>query len=221
MTEGSQAQGSGKATIVVIGDSMYPTLRHLDLVYITPVTGQGVRVGDVIVYSHQCNCKKVVHRVVSVKPDGIQTKGDSLIHVDNWVTNPDAVVGRVELAQRGNRQRHIHGGKAGQFVGLTGYAYAELRGFVRRPIWQVYRLLSWSGIFRVLVPGRMKPRILTFSKPGGVEMQLLMGRWTVGTRPPGRKSWKIKPPFRLFIDESALIVPGEEQCQPGVCKYEN
>jgi len=221
MTECSMDQGSGNSTVVVIGNSMYPTLRHLDLVYITPVGAQSIRVGDVIVYTHKCQCKKVVHRVVSVHPYGLRTRGDGVTHNDGWVTAPRDVIGKVELAQRGNIQRHIRGGKSGQLVGFTGHSYAWLRECVRRPIWQVYRFLCWTGVFRVLVPGNMKPRILTFSKPGGVEMQLLMGRWTVGTRSPGRKGWKIKPPFRLFIDESTLKVPVEEQCQPGACEHEN
>jgi hypothetical protein len=50
----------------------------------------------------------------------------------------------------------------------------------------------------------LRPRVITFERDGAREMQLVLGRRIIGRCAPGDAKWKIKRPFRLFVDEKAL-----------------
>jgi hypothetical protein len=76
-------------------------------------------------------------------------------------------------------------------VSVAGGAY---RGFVR------------SGPFDFLLPGGLKPRPVCFNGRGAATFKLLMGRQTVGHYDYRLKRWRIRRPFRLFVNEQALPV---------------
>jgi signal peptidase I len=63
----------------VDGYSMLPTLEGGDLVVIQNVPIGDVRVGEIVVYNGLCSTggESVVHRVVSITPSGLITKGDN------------------------------------------------------------------------------------------------------------------------------------------------
>jgi signal peptidase I len=63
----------------VDGTSMLPTLEGGDLVVIQGATISQIHVGDIIVYGAPCSAggESVVHRVVSMTPDGLITMGDN------------------------------------------------------------------------------------------------------------------------------------------------
>jgi signal peptidase I len=63
-------------TIVLVGNSMRPTLRALDVVTISSKI-QKIRPGDIIVFPSPKNNQKVVHRVISIVPQGMVTRGDN------------------------------------------------------------------------------------------------------------------------------------------------
>jgi hypothetical protein len=50
----------------------------------------------------------------------------------------------------------------------------------------------------------MRPRVISFNREGGTELQLVMGRKVIGRRLEGKSGWNIRRPFRLFVDEEAL-----------------
>jgi len=84
----------GYVTLAVVeGTSMEPVLQTGDVVVvIRKVKPEELSVGDIVVYRRGSSL--VIHRVVSLGPSGLVTKGDN-----NWAPDPpvpyEAVVGKV------------------------------------------------------------------------------------------------------------------------------
>ena len=75
-----QAEGSILNTIavVVIGDSMWPTLRDGDTFEAIPYSNQPIEIGDVVVFNDPTHTSRIcVKRVAHVKPDGLFVEGDN------------------------------------------------------------------------------------------------------------------------------------------------
>lgn len=186
------------------GSSMSPFLKSLDSLRVIPYNGRNIRRGDVIVFRHPGEHHKVTHRVISVDSGTIRTRGDNNPHADEWVLNPGDIIGRVVSARRKNRRVRVYGGLAGRIIAYVFrlFLLARLRLYsLFRP---VYLKLAKSGIFRRFLPVKLKTRVVSFKRPSGVELQLLIGKRAIGWRRPGQNHWNIRPPFRLFIDEASL-----------------
>ncbi len=194
------------------GISMHPLLRGGDGLKVIPYTDRRVCVGDVVVFrSPDPQMQEVVHRVVSVNPQGIRTKGDNNNHLDSWILQPEDIIGRVVSAKREDRIFAVHGGFRGTIVARMirvkkriDRIISGIRRLLYKILHPVYRRLSQSGIFRKILPRQFKPRILCFKRPEGTEMQLLIHNRIIGRRCPGWDDWQIRRPFRLFIDEESL-----------------
>ena len=84
----------GYVTLAVVeGTSMEPTLQTGDVVVVIRRVGpEELSVGDIVVYRRGGSL--VIHRVVSIGPSGLVTKGDN-----NWAPDPpvpyEAVAGKV------------------------------------------------------------------------------------------------------------------------------
>jgi len=187
-----------------IGPSMNPTLKSGDRLCVSPCDGQRIQRGDVVVFISPEDGSKVVHRVVSSNPSGIRTRGDNNNRVDPWLLSHDEILGRVVSAKRGNRWRRVFGGKIGQLLGVAIRAFRALDAGVSSRLRPKYNRLEMAGIFRPWLPTRIKIRVISFNRPEGTELQLLMGRRVVGRWLPGMSRWYIRRPFRLFVDESTL-----------------
>ena len=187
-----------------IGSSMNPTLKPGDRLDTVPCYWQEIRRGDVIVFISPADESKTVHRVIFVDSNGLRTQGDNCNRIDPWVISPDQIVGRVISVQRGNRRRRIFGGYWGRIFAGTARALYVIDSHASVLLRPVYDRLARSGILRRWVPVSMEPRVISFTHPGGTELQLLMGRWVVGRRLPGMARWNIRRPFRLFVDADSL-----------------
>jgi signal peptidase I len=188
------------------GPSMNPTLWSLDRLKVISYGHRRIRCGDVVVFCPPGSDHKVAHRVVSIDHREIKTRGDNSINVDEWVLNFDNIIGYVTYAQRGKKRVCIYGGLIGRMLAfvLRLFLVFKIRLYFRsRP---AYLRLARSGFFRRCFPDRLKTRVVSFKRPSGIELQLLMGKRVIGSRPPGESCWKIRPPFRLFIDETSLPV---------------
>jgi len=191
-------------SINYLGSSMNPTLRPGDYLLILPYDGRKVCTGDVIVFILPAGHSQIVHRVVSVDPSGIKTRGDNCNQVDDWVLSPEHILGRVVSARGGNRRRRIFGGPLGKLFAVAVrviHAVDSPVSFLLRP---VYREFARAGIFIRLLPAQMRPRVISLNRAADKELQLLMGRRVIGRWLPGRTGWSIRRPFRLFVDEEAL-----------------
>ena len=200
----NEHSGGGK-TFLYTGKSMKPTFKNADILRILPYHNIPIRCGDVIVFNPSDSNKTIVHRIVSINPQGIKTMGDNNPNVDDGHITSNNIIGRVVSTHNGKKELCIS-------RGLTGILYISIIRLFRIInrgtsfiLHYPYDWLSRLGIFRRLLPARLKIRIISFNKPTGSEMQLLIGRRVVGKFLPGKDRWQIQRPFRIFIDEASLL----------------
>jgi signal peptidase len=189
---------------VYTGISMYPILKVSDKLRIVPYDGEKIRCGDVIVFIPPDGSRTITHRVISIDSQGIRTRGDNNRYKDPWILHAHKIIGRVVYAQKGNKWRRIRAGLMGRLSASPVRAICVVESVMSSLLRPVYLWLVRSGIFRKWLPGFMKIRVLSFNRPAGAELQLLMGRHVIGRLLPERDRWFIRPPFRLFVDDAFL-----------------
>lgn len=191
------------------GESMFPTLRIEDVLYVEPYGSRPIRKGDAVVFDPPgTDAVTFVHRVICCGADGIVTRGDNNLLPDRDVLQPSSIAGRVIAASDGSRRRTIAGGFAGM---VQHYAVQFRRRFFARIASLLTPLYHWLVRHRVLplqwLASRFQPKIYRFSKPGGEELHLHLGRLFAGRCVSGSTTWRIRPPFRLFVDVASLPLP--------------
>ena len=191
-------------SINYIGPSMNPTLQPGDRLRVIPYNDKKIRRGDVITFVPPGGDSKIIHRVVSVDLHGIRTRGDNCNEMDQWVLNRDQILGRVVNVQRGKRRLSVFGGPMGQLFAVTIRALHVIDSTASSLLRPGYDRLARVGIFKRWLPAQMNPRVISYDRPAGTELQLLMGRHVVGRWLPGKSGWNIRRPFRLFVDEESL-----------------
>ena len=191
-------------TMAYIGPSMNPTLKPGDRLRIVPYDGREIQRGDVIVFTPPGDDTKVIHRVIHIGSQGIKTRGDNCSQIDPWNVSPDRVHGQVVSAQRQHGRRRVFGGSFGPLYCATLRAIHTMESIVTSLFRPAYDTLARAGIFNRLLPDRIAPRVILFSRSEGTELQLLMGRRVIGRLLPGRSQWQIRRPFRLLVDEKSL-----------------
>lgn len=193
------------------GPSMNPTLWPGDGMVVVPYAeGESVRVGDVVVFFDPEKDRNIVHRVISVKEQGIRTRGDNNDQVDSIILQPEDISGKVVSVFRKNKTIRIRNGWQGHLLGGVLRTRKTLQFKVFKWLHPWYFGLARSGIFR-LPPKWLGLQVLSFQRPKGTEMYLrLWNRWTVGMFYPECHMWRLRRPFKLFIDEDSLPTPKEE-----------
>lgn len=85
--------------LVVLSESMNPTLKIGDLVIFKKVSPEEVKIGDILVFKDPDQRKNVLitHRVVNQSKQGFQSKGDACEEPDQWIVKPEEVVGKPVL----------------------------------------------------------------------------------------------------------------------------
>lgn len=190
--------------VVYTGPSMNPTLREPDLLEVKPHGTGRVSPGDVVCFKSPETGTTVVHRVVAADSDGIRTRGDNNTESDPWLLQSGEIIGCVKAVQRGTRRRAVFGGRRGLLV----LRWARLGQGIRRCLGsfphKLYSLLAGIGPFDRLLPARLRPRLVRFDVRCRVFLKLLMGRQTVGQYDDQLGTWRIRRPFRLFVNEQTI-----------------
>ncbi len=76
----------------ITSGSMWPVLKEGDLVFIEGITAkEDIHVGDIIVFRNRQNGTLTIHRVVTITPSTITTKGDANFGTDNPVIYEDVI----------------------------------------------------------------------------------------------------------------------------------
>jgi signal peptidase I len=186
------------------GSSMNPTLRDFDIIYVLPVEGNEIRVGDVISFYAIDNSKLTTHRVVSVQSGCLTTRGDNNGRVDPDPIQFENVFGRVMFARRGERIIRINGGMARRLRNRLRNVYRMMRKAALKPLKSLsYRFLQ-SNKIRNLIARYIEIHVYSFKKARGVDLKLFIGRRLIGVFPAGAKSWRIDFPFRFILSEDEL-----------------
>ena len=198
------------------GPSMYPTLKPMDRLEM--IQTDEVRPGDVVVFLAPGTDRKLAHRVLSVTSDGITTQGDGNCGPDEWLLSAGQILGVVTYAWRGKRRIRIHGGRRGRALasilrlGLM-VRLLMFKGRTRTAVRSAYLRLARKGILNRWLSPIIRTRVVSLKRPAGTELQLLLGSRVIGSLPPGQSEWKIRPPYRLLIDEASLPTPDTEGLQ--------
>jgi hypothetical protein len=186
-----------------IGPSMNPTLKAGDGLVVEPYTDKKIACGDVITFRPLGKGCDIVHRVIRIDCHGIHTSGDNNGDFDPWMLTPDEITGRVVSIKRGTRVFFVTGGLRGRLYGLFIRRYNRLLKKAAAVLHPLYRLLSYRGIFRGILP-LADARIFSFLRSEGVEHQFVMGQRILARRRPGAEQWQIRRPYRLFLNEDDL-----------------
>ena len=82
------------------GFSMTPFIRHGDVITITSLAVRPPEVGMIVAFTHPCNRRLIVHRIVVRRDEAYLIKGDNAFAPDGWV-------GRAQIfGYVGNVERH-------------------------------------------------------------------------------------------------------------------
>jgi len=74
----SVALNTSMPVVAVESNSMMPAFYRGDILILNGVNASSLKVGDIIVYSPEGQSVPIVHRIISINPDGsFQTKGDA------------------------------------------------------------------------------------------------------------------------------------------------
>lgn len=95
---------AGKSVrFTALGHSMTPSIRHGDVVTISPIGTHRIRRGDVVaVVCDPAIGQVLVHRVVRLSAHTLETRGDALGYTDGRFPST-AVIGRVTAVERHGR----------------------------------------------------------------------------------------------------------------------
>ncbi|MGC9333599.1 MAG: signal peptidase I [Anaerolineae bacterium] len=181
------------------GRSMAGTFRAGDRLTLASATIDEVRPGDVVVYTstHGGGRDELVHRIVSVAPDGLVARGDNNPCPDPVVVTDDNLLGRVTHVERAGRTWPVPGGWWGllharrQRIRVALWRWAKAVG--RRP----YRRLRASG----LVARYWRPTVQTVrvtTDKGPVVKYVCEGR-TVAEWWPEQDRFECRKPYDLVI----------------------
>ncbi|MBM3860638.1 MAG: S26 family signal peptidase [Verrucomicrobia bacterium] len=191
-----------------VGPSMNPTLSVGDGLNVVPYGTHPICVGDVVVFAHPDGKQNVVHRVVRVDRTGIRTRGDNNNEDDPWTLSPEQIQGRVVSIGTGSQSRPLATGWHGQAQASAVRQWNRTRKWARlqfsRFFHPVYRSLSSGGLFRRCLGSRFPSHVVKYQRSRGVELVVIVAGRVVGKWDPVAQQWRIRAPWRLLVDESAL-----------------
>lgn len=183
---------------------MNPLMQNMDRLFFSPCRNGSVRKGDVVVFKAPHDNHLIVHRVVGVDARGVRTQGDNNGHMDPWTLGTDDILGLVKYVVRGKKRIPVRSGVAGRYHAAVMRSYRFLKAGVFHPLRPLYEALLHSGFCKGRMWFEKKLRVISFQRPGGAELQLLMGGRVIGRRRSGASRWEIKRPFDLFVNEDSL-----------------
>ncbi len=187
-------------TLLYLGKSMNPTLRDLDVVEFVSIPLSQMHKGDVIVIKRQEHPEeRIIHRIISISPEGIRTQGDNNDRIDPWILLPSEIEGIVISAWRGKRKIKMYSG----LPGYCRYIAHRIRlkttstgiSLIRAP----YCFISSNKISRMTCRF-VTLRLVDFSGSDRSEVQVYVGPIYAGRLVKGKNKWEIRPPFHILIN---------------------
>ncbi len=186
---------------------MKPTLPEHAVLLVEPYEGRGIRPGDVVVLRLPGSSATVVHRTVSFSKKRFITKGDANEAPDPWVTDPDAVMGKVCYACAGKGLRRIHGGVLGVWTAAAVRARRSLARLLVPMVRPLLKVIGCRSLITRLWTLACNPKVVKFSRNGESTLFLLVGRRRIGRFEPDQGNWRLTHPFLSFLDVSVLPRP--------------
>jgi SynChlorMet cassette protein ScmC len=215
-TEPPSEAGDGTFRAVCLGRAMNPTLAETDILEVEPYGRRPVCPGDVVCFKSPENAEISVRRVVSVgerktgngvSEDGIRTRGDNNRDQDRWLLKIKDIAGRVVAARSGSRWRPISGGLRGRATAALLSGVRPFRTSGRRMPDCLYDPAVKAGSLDGVLPQHLRPRLVEFNGRHWVDLKLLSAEREIGRYDCYLQAWRIRRPFRLFVDLRKLPAP--------------
>jgi hypothetical protein len=135
------------------GSSMRGIFRVGDCLEMEPAVIGDIRPGDIVVYHESSphppdGAKELVHRITSLKPEGLVARGDSNILPDATLVTRDNLVGRVRYCVRGGKRYEVKGGFRGLLSARIRHNLITSRKWIRILGGIVYRKIRLTGLIR-------------------------------------------------------------------------
>jgi len=193
--------------ITYTGPSMNSTLREGDLLEVVPYNRRAVKKGDIIYFQRKKE-RAVVHRVVRVTKEGIQTRGDNNSADDPYILGKKEIIGQVVAAQRSQHRRASPGGQPGLFLMHINRLRRAFLHQGTRLLSGLYQSLAKKGTAQGFLPKKFRPQVVSFQTSRYQELyKLMVNGKEVGRYDDRNDEWRILRPFRLFVDENELPQP--------------
>ncbi|NQS97730.1 MAG: signal peptidase I [candidate division Zixibacteria bacterium] len=192
-------------SLIYTGSSMHPTLKNLDKLQCEACRAAEICPGDIIVFTQPGNEQKIVHRVIAKRPGRLVTCGDNRYVPDKEIVTDNEIIGKVVFARRETKRIPIINGLLGLAVVYIIRARKKLaNALINQLLRPVYYLLCDFKAIKRLIHRKISYRILAVKSGKGMELQLHIKNKKIGRLRCGSTEWKIKPPFKLLLDESSL-----------------
>lgn len=189
------------------GFSMKPTLYHPDILEVTPYRRQQVQRGDIIFFKSPMSKSKIVHRVVSITSDGLNTRGDNNQTTDTHIVKAEDVIGRVTAAWRHGKRRSVAGGWKGEYIGYFCILRRKINKIFVPLLRGIYQKLSSNRFIANMLPAILRPRIIEFRQQHLPSiLKLMIKNHVIGSYHFQHERWQINHPWRLIINSANLPI---------------
>lgn len=190
----SLEDSSSKKKFIYRGNSMHAIFRQGHVLYVRPESKKP-RPGDVVVFRR--GEEFVVHRVNTITPNGLQTRGDNNLRFDDFPIDEKLIVGIVNRVDDGKKARPVIGGLLGLFIARTRWGLTAIFNWMRPVIGAPYRWLKSSRIMAKF----WHPKIVQVktNSSSGPMIKYIAGGKTVATWIPSLKRFQCKRLYDLVI----------------------
>ena len=201
---------------VYTGQSMSPTFRPGQLLYVRPAA-QELAPGDVVVYRDPEQQEGyVVHRVVGRSRESLMTRGDANARRDRLPVAYGQVVGQVIQAELSGQVKAVRGGRGGLWAARARWAMLRLWNRAARYLAVPYRVVRTSPTVRRVLKGIWRPRLVVIhlQTPQGEGVKVVhRGRVVARSAASGeRLVWR--KPYDLLHEGGDLLVEKRETKPP-------
>lgn len=172
LLSGISERGASMRT-TVRGFSMFPFIRDLDVVIISPMNGRPPVVGDVVAFTRPENGRLTIHRVIANLGTGWLVKGDNCDEADGVVTQ-DHILGKVIAVERNGRNVRLGLGAESVWVAALnrGHSLNRLQRLFRLPRRTAafaLRKLQTLSVYRGLARSLAKPVSISIARHEDME----------------------------------------------------
>jgi hypothetical protein len=189
------------------GSSMRGTFRVGDCLEMEPAAIGDIRRGDIVIY-HGSNPDpkapiELVHRIISMKPEGLVARGDSNLHPDTALVTRDNLAGRVRYRVRCGKRDEVKGGFRGLMQARILHNLIRPRTWLRFLAGKIYGGLRLTGLIRRLWhPDITVIRFMT--EKGPLLKYICRGR-TVAWWWAEKNRFDCRKPYDLILDPKKSI----------------
>jgi len=218
----------GLTSRIYTGSSMSPLFRPGDGLFTEPVDFDRLRPGDVIVFRHSVDeaedsdcaerevthsperpqaiwppaavagTRRVVHRVMAVRPEGLVTRGDANPRADEGFVTADRLEGLVTGLERRGRLVSVHGGRRGLADAAIARIVHRTWRYIRRFASLPYALVRASGLAKFIWNPQL--RTISLRTPQGPLIKTRCGKHTVARWWPRSGRFECRKPYDLVIE---------------------